>query len=65
LALIMAVLQMARGQMGWQNFTQEIIIGVMIIGRGIGQVAPAQERLNDFGKQVWIKSSSPCGSDAG
>ena len=30
-ALIMAVLRNGSNQMGWQNFTQEIIIGVVII----------------------------------
>jgi ribose transport system permease protein len=30
-ALIMAVLRNGSNQMGWQNFTQEIIIGIVII----------------------------------
>jgi ribose transport system permease protein len=43
-ALIMAVLRNGSNQMGWQNYTQEIIIGVVII-IAVGLDMPRQRRI--------------------
>ena len=43
-ALIMAVLRNGSNQMGWQNFTQEIIIGGVIMAVGLDQFRQSRMR---------------------